>query len=146
MKRRIIALLTAAMLLMAICPAALADDPTPTPTQGADPKPTPAPAVTEEGDVSLNVGSPIAGTGIAYIPVTITNKGNAAIELESITTKEILFDKSISFDKTEVKPGKSKEILLTPALKVSAAGTYADLLSFTFSTKVLEDGKVVSGK
>lgn len=146
MKRRIIALLTAAMLLMAICPAALAEDPTPTPTQGADPTPTPAPAVTEEGDVSLNVGSPIPGTGIAYIPVTITNNGGAEIKLDGISTKGILFDKSISFDKTEVKPGKSKEILLTPALKVSAAGTYADLLSFTFSTTVLEDGKVVSGE
>ena len=129
MKRRIIALLTAAMLLMAICPAALAD-----PT-------TPPPAVTGEKDIILTVGSPIAGTGIAYIPVTITNKGNAAIELKSITTKEILFGKSISSEKPTVAPGASTDILLTPAIRVNAAGTYADLLSFKFSTTISIDNE-----
>ncbi len=133
MKRRIIALLTAAMLLMAICPAAFADDPTPTPTQGAGPTPTPAPAVTGEKDISLTVGSPIAGTGMAYIPVTIANNGGTKITLSSIGTKEILFDKSISSEKPTIEPGTSTDILLTPTLKVNAAGTYADLLSFTFT-------------
>ena len=132
MKRRIIALLTAAMLLMAICPAALAEPETTT-----LPETTTPPAVTGEKDIILTVGSPIAGTGIAYIPVTISNKGNAAIKLESITTKEILFGKSISSEKPTVAPGASTDILLTPAIKVNAAGTYADLLSFEFSTKVL---------
>ena len=146
MKRRIIALLTAAMLLMAICPAAMAE-PTPTPTQGADPTPTPAPAVTGEKDISLTVGSPIAGTGMAYIPVTIANNGGAAITLKSISTKEILFGKSISSEKPTVAPGASTDILLTPAIKVNAAGTYADLLSFEFSTKVLNDkGEVAEGE
>lgn len=131
MKRRIIALLTAAMLLMAICPAALAEPETT----------TPPPAVTGEKDIILTVGSPIAGTGIAYIPVTITNKGNAAIELKSITTKEILFGKSISSEKPTVAPGASTDILLTPAIKVNAAGTYADLLSFKFSTTISIDNE-----
>lgn len=135
MKRRIIALLTAAMLLMAICPAAFAEG------EGT-------PAVTGEKDISLTVGSPIAGTGMAYIPVTIANNGGAAIKLESISTKKILFSESISFDTpTEVDPGASTDILLTPALKVNAAGTYADLLSFKFSTTVSidTDGKGVTG-
>ena len=131
MKRRIIALLTAAMLLMAICPAAFAEPETT----------TPPPAVTGEKDIILTVGSPIAGTGIAYIPVTITNKGNAAIELKSITTKEILFGKSISSEKTTVAPGASTDILLTPAIRVNAAGTYADLLSFKFSTTISIDNE-----
>lgn len=137
MKRRIIALLTAAMLLMAICPTALADPETT----------TPPPAVTGEKDIILTVGSPIAGTGIAYIPVTITNKGNAAIELKSITTKEILFGKSISSEKPTVAPGASTDILLTPAIRVNAAGTYADLLSFKFSTTISidNDGNGVTG-
>ena len=122
MKRRIIALLTAAMLLMAICPAALAD-----PT-------TPPPAVTGEKDIILTVGSPIAGTGMAYIPVTIANNGGMKIKLTGISTKKILFSESVSFDTpTEVEPGASTDILLTPAIRVNAAGTYADLLSFKFN-------------
>ena len=120
MKRRIIALLTAAMLLMAICPAAFAEG------EGT-------PAVTGEKDISLTVGSPIAGTGMAYIPVTIANNGGTKITLSSIGTKEILFDKSISSEKPTIEPGTSTDILLTPILKVNAAGTYADLLSFTFT-------------
>ncbi len=144
MKRRIIALLTAAMLLMAICPAALAD---PTTSPAGETTPTPAPAVTGEKDISLTVGSLIAGTGMAYIPVTIVNNGGAAIKLSSIGTKGILFDKSISSDNPTVEAGASTDILLTPALKVSAAGTYADLLSFKFSTTVSigADGKGVTG-
>lgn len=134
MKRRIIALLTAAMLLMAVCPAAFAEV-----------ESTPAPAVTEEKDVILEVSSPIVGTGIAYIPVTITNNGGADIELKKIKTKGILFD-SVPFEKTEVKPGTSCDILLTPTIKVSTAGTYADILSFVFSIKVLnEKGEKVDG-
>ncbi len=129
MKRRIIAVLMAAVLLMAVCPTAFAEDPAPTP------------AVTEGKDISLTVGSPIAGTGMAYIPVTIANNGGAAIELSSIATKGILFDKSISSETLTVEPGVSTDILLTPALKVSAAGTYADLLSFKFSTTVSIDEK-----
>ena len=136
MKRSIIALLTAAMLLMAICPAALAEPETTT-----LPETTTPPAVTGEKDIILTVGSPIAGTGIAYIPVTITNKGNAAIELKSITTKEILFGKSISSEKPTVAPGASTDILLTPAIRVNAAGTYADLLSFKFSTTISIDNE-----
>lgn len=127
MKRRIIALLTAAMLLMAICPAAFAEG------EGT-------PAVTGEKDISLTVGSPIAGTGMAYIPVTIANNGGAAIKLESISTKKILFNETISSDTPTVEPGASTDILLTPALKVNAAGTYADLLSFKFNV-LDEEGK-----
>lgn len=143
MKRRIIALLTAAMLLMAICPAAFAEGES-TPAPGAA-DPTPAPAVTEAKDVSVSVGSPIVGTGIAYIPVTITNNGGEAIKLKEIKTKGILFD-SVSFENTEVEPGTSCDILLTPTIKVSTAGTYADILSFVFSIKVLnEEGEKFNG-
>lgn len=60
MKRRIIALLTAAMLLMAICPAALAE-PTPTPT----PTPTPKPPITQ-GDIMVNVES-VATASLVWI-------------------------------------------------------------------------------
>jgi len=134
MKRRIIALLTAAMLLMAICPAALADDPTPTPTQGADPKPTPAPAVTEAKDVSVSVGSPIVGTGTVFIPVTITNGGGVEIKLDpTVTTKGTVLPKSIAADNNVTIPaGASVDILLNPAFSANNSGTFADLLKFTF--------------
>lgn len=131
MKRRIIALLTAAMLLMAICPAALAE-PTPTPT----PTPTPAPAVTEAKDVSVSVGSPIVGTGTVFIPVTITNGGGVDIKLDStVTTKGTVLPKSIAADAVTIPAGASVDILLNPAFSANNSGTFADLLTFTFDDK-----------
>lgn len=129
MKRRIIALLTAAMLLMAICPAAFAEDP----TQGADP--TPAPAVTEAKDVSVSVGSPIVGTGTIFIPVTITNNGGADIELDpNVETKGTVLPKSISTDDDVTIPaGSSVDILLNPSFGAKDSGTFADLLTFKFN-------------
>ncbi len=127
MKRRIIALLTAAMLLMAICPAAFAEG------EGTDPTPTPAPAVTEAKDVSVSVGSPIVGTGTVFIPVTITNNGGADITLDStVTTKGTVLPKSIAADAVTIPAGTSVDILLNPSFGAKDSGTFADLLTFSF--------------
>lgn len=123
MKRRIIALLTAAMLLMAICPAAFADPATTTP---------PAP-VTEAKNVSVSVGSPIVGTGTVFIPVTITNGGGVDIKLDpTVTTKGTVLPKSIAADAVTIPAGASVDILLNPAFSANNSGTFADLLTFTF--------------
>lgn len=132
MKRRIIALLTAAMLLMAICPAALAEPETTTPPATTTP-PTP---VTEAKNVSVSVGSPIVGTGTVFIPVTITNNGGADIKLDStVTTKGTVLPKSISTDSVVIPAGSSVDILLNPAFSANNSGTFADLLTFTFDDK-----------
>lgn len=129
MKHRIIALLTAAMLLMAICPAALAEPETTTPPATTTP-PTP---VTEAKNVSVSVGSPIVGTGTVFIPVTITNGGGADIKLDpTVTTKGTVLPKSIAADAVTIPAGASVDILLNPAFSANNSGTFADLLTFTF--------------
>lgn len=129
MKRRIIALLTAAMLLMAICPAALAEPETTTPPATTTP-PTP---VTEAKNVSVSVGSPIVGTGTVFIPVTITNGGGVDIKLDpTVTTKGAVLPKSIAADAVTIPAGASVDILLNPAFSANNSGTFADLLTFTF--------------
>lgn len=129
MKRRIIALLTAAMLLMAICPAALAEPETTTPPATTTP-PTP---VTEAKNVSVSVGSPIVGTGTVFIPVTITNGGGVDIKLDpTVTTKGTVLPKSIAADAVTIPAGASVDILLNPAFSANNSGTFADLLTFTF--------------
>lgn len=129
MKRRIIALLTAAMLLMAICPAALAEPETTTPPATTTP-PTP---VTEAKNVSVSVGSPIVGTGTVFIPVTITNGGGVEIKLDpTVTTKGTVLPKSIAADAVTIPAGASVDILLNPAFSANNSGTFADLLTFTF--------------
>lgn len=129
MKRRIIALLTAAMLLMAICPAALAEPETTTPPATTTP-PTP---VTEAKNVSVSVGSPIVGTGTVFIPVTITNGGGVDIKLDpTVTTKGTVLPKSIAADAVTIPAGASVDILLNPAFSANNSGTFADLLKFTF--------------
>lgn len=129
MKRRIIALLTAAMLLMAICPAALAEPETTTPPATTTP-PTP---VTEAKNVSVSVGSPIVGTGTVFIPVTITNGGGVEIKLDpTVTTKGTVLPKSIAADAVTIPAGASVDILLNPAFSANNSGAFADLLTFTF--------------
>ena len=129
MKRRIIALLTAAMLLMAICPAAFAEPETTTPPATTTP-PTP---VTEAKNVSVSVGSPIVGTGTVFIPVTITNGGGVDIKLDpTVTTKGTVLPKSIAADAVTIPAGASVDILLNPAFSANNSGTFADLLKFTF--------------
>ena len=129
MKRRIIALLTAAMLLMAVCPAALAEPETTTPPATTTP-PTP---VTEAKNVSVSVGSPIVGTGTVFIPVTITNGGGVDIKLDpTVTTKGTVLPKSIAADAVTIPAGASVDILLNPAFSANNSGTFADLLTFTF--------------
>lgn len=129
MKRRIIALLTAAMLLMAICPAAFAEPETTTPPATTTP-PTP---VTEAKNVSVSVGSPIVGTGTVFIPVTITNGGGVEIKLDpTVTTKGTVLPKSIAADAVTIPAGASVDILLNPAFSANNSGAFADLLTFTF--------------
>ena len=129
MKRRIIALLTAAMLLMTICPAAFAEPETTTPPATTTP-PTP---VTEAKNVSVSVGSPIVGTGTVFIPVTITNGGGVEIKLDpTVTTKGTVLPKSIAADAVTIPAGASVDILLNPAFSANNSGTFADLLTFTF--------------
>lgn len=129
MKRRIIALLTAAMLLMAVCPAAFAEPETTTPPATTTP-PTP---VTEAKNVSVSVGSPIVGTGTVFIPVTITNGGGVDIKLDpTVTTKGTVLPKSIAADAVTIPAGASVDILLNPAFSANNSGTFADLLKFTF--------------
>ena len=118
MKRRIIAVLMAAVLLMAVCPTAFAEGET-----------------TEAKDVTVSVGSPIVGTGVAYIPVTVTNEGGADITLDSVSTQgRVLSSITVDTDgeANKIPAGSSKDFLFNPALKSTTAGTYADLLTFKF--------------
>lgn len=125
MKQKITALLLAAVLFAAICPAVLAEG-----GEGGGTMPT-------AKEVSISVSSPILGTGIVYIPITITNMTDAPVSLKSVTSKNGLFS-NITFTKEDglnkVESQKSRDILLTATLKNTAMpGTYADLLAFELS-------------
>ena len=124
MKQRITALLLAAVLFAAICPAVLAEG-----GEGGGTMPT-------AKEVSISVSSPILGTGIVYIPITITNMTDAPVSLDSVTSKNGLFS-NITFTKEDelntVESQRSRDILLTATLSTAMPGTYADLLSFKLS-------------
>lgn len=124
MKQRITALLLAAVLFAAICPAVLAES-----GEGGETMPT-------AKEVSISVSSPILGTGIVYIPITITNMTDAQVSLDSVTSKNGLFS-NITFTKEDglnkVESQKSRDILLTATLSTAMPGTYADLLAFELS-------------
>ena len=124
MKQKITALLLAAVLFAAICPAVLAEG-----GKGGETMPT-------AKEVSISVSSPILGTGIVYIPITITNMTDAQVSLDSVTSKNGLFS-NITFTKEDglnkVESQKSRDILLTATLSTAMPGTYADLLSFKLS-------------
>ncbi len=124
MKQKITALLLAAVLFAAICPAVLAEG-----GEGGGTMPT-------AKEVSISVSSPILGTGIVYIPITITNMTDAPVSLDSVTRKNGLFS-NITFTKEDepnnVESQKSRDILLTATLNTAMPGTYADLLSFKLS-------------
>ncbi len=126
MKQRITALFLAAVLFAAICPAVLAEG-----GEGGGTMPT-------AKEVSISVSSPILGTGIVYIPITITNMTDAPVSLDSVTSKNGLFS-NITFTKEDelntVESQKSRDILLTATLNTAMPGTYADLLSFKLSNK-----------
>ena len=95
MKRRIIALLTAAMLLMAICPAALAE-PTPTPT----PTPTPKPPITQ-GDIMVNVESvATASFGVdMQVKITVDPKiTTGTLTLDSVTATAGILNSDVRFN------------------------------------------------
>lgn len=121
MKQKITALLLAAVLFAAICPAVLAEG-----GEGGGTMPT-------AKEVSISVSSPILGTGIVYIPITITNMTDAPVSLKSVTSKNGLFS-NITFTKEDglnkVESQKSRDILLTATLSTAMPGTYADLLAF----------------
>ena len=124
MKQKITALLLAAVLFAAICPAVLAEG-----GEGGETMPT-------AKEVSISVSSPILGTGIVYIPITITNMTDAQVSLDSVTSKNGLFS-NITFTKEDglnkVESQKSRDILLTATLSTAMPGTYADLLAFELS-------------
>ena len=124
MKQKITALLLAAVLFAAICPAVLAEG-----GEGGGTMPT-------AKEVSISVSSPILGTGIVYIPITITNMTDAQVSLDSVTSKNGLFS-NITFTKEDglnkVESQKSRDILLTATLSTAMPGTYADLLAFELS-------------
>ena len=124
MKQKITALLLAAVLFAAICPAVLAEG-----GEGGGTMPT-------AKEVSISVSSPILGTGIVYIPITITNMTDAPVSLDSVTSKNGLFSKITFTDEDElnkVESQRSRDILLTATLNTAMPGTYADLLSFKLS-------------
>ena len=79
MKQKITALLLAAVLFAAICPAVLAEG-----GEGGETMPT-------AKEVSISVSSPILGTGIVYIPITITNMTDAPVSLDKVTSRNDLF-------------------------------------------------------
>lgn len=126
MKQKITALLLAAVLFAAICPAVLAE--------GGGTMPT-------AKEVSISVSSPILGTGIVYIPITITNMTDAPVLLKSVTSENGLFSKITFTDEyvtdddrlNKVESQKSRDILLTATLSTAMPGTYADLLVFELS-------------
>lgn len=124
MKQKITALLLAAVLFAAICPAVLAEG-----GEGGGTMPT-------AKEVSISVSSPILGTGIVYIPITITNMTDAPVSLDSVTSKNGLFS-NITFTKEDelntVESQRSRDILLTATLNTAMPGTYADLLAFELS-------------
>ena len=124
MKQRITALLLAAVLFAAICPAVLAEG-----GEGGGTMPT-------AKEVSISVSSPILGTGIVYIPITITNMTDAPVSLDSVTSRNDLFS-NITFTKEDelntVESQRSRDILLTATLNTAMPGTYADLLAFELS-------------
>ena len=124
MKQKITALLLAAVLFAAICPAVLAEG-----GEGGGTMPT-------AKEVSISVSSPILGTGIVYIPITITNMTDAPVSLDSVTSKNGLFS-NITFTKEDelntVESQRSRDILLTATLSTAMPGTYADLLAFELS-------------
>lgn len=125
MKQKITALLLAAVLFAAICPAVLAED-----GEGGETMPT-------AKEVSISVSSPILGTGIVYIPITITNMTDAPVSLDKVTSRNDLFSNITFTDEDElnkVESQRSRDILLTATLKNTAMpGTYADLLAFELS-------------
>ena len=126
MKQKITALLLAAVLFAAICPAVLAEG-----GEGGETMPT-------AKEVSISVSSPILGTGIVYIPITITNMTDAPVSLDSVTSENGLFSKITFTDEyvtdddrlNKVESQKSRDILLTATLSTAMPGTYADLLAF----------------
>lgn len=124
MKQKITALLLAAVLFAVICPAVLAEG-----GEGGGTMPT-------AKEVSISVSSPILGTGIVYIPITITNMTDAPVSLDKATSRNGLFS-NITFTKEDglnkVESQKSRDILLTATLSTAMPGTYADLLAFELS-------------
>lgn len=138
MKQKITALLLAAVLFAAICPAVLAES-----GEGGETMPT-------AKEVSISVSSPILGTGIVYIPITITNMTDAPVSLDKVTSENGLFsnitftDEYVTDDDrlNKVESQKSRDILLTATLSTAMPGTYADLLAF----ELLDDNKIIEKK
>lgn len=124
MMRKTTALILAAMLALAFGTAALAEN-------GAEGDAAALPE-TNPKDISVSVGSAIVGASSAFIPVTISNNGAVEIKLTAVSAKGTALPQSIAADNCTVPAYSSVDVLLNPSLAVSAPGTYADLLTFTF--------------
>lgn len=144
MKRRIIALLTAAMLLMAICPAALAE-PTPTPT----PTPTPKPPITQ-GDIMVNVESvATASFGVdMQVKITVDPKiTTGTLTLDSVTATAGILNSDVRFNGITSadlsKYDAAIDVVIRGMFKGAVSGSAIEQfkLSFTYTYKDASDAK-----
>lgn len=144
MKRRIIALLTAAMLLMAICPAALAE-PTPTPT----PTPTPKPPITQ-GDIMVNVESvATASFGVdMQVKITVDPKiTTGTLTLDSVTATAGILNSDVRFNGITSadlsKYDAAIDVVIRGMFKGVVSGSAIEQfkLSFTYTYKDASDAK-----
>lgn len=130
MTRKILAILLSAMLIMAICPFALAEG------EGEAPS---VPATTEAKDVSVSVGSPIVGASTVYIPVSITNNGAEDITLDTIVrAKGTALPEKMTADGITIPAYSSADTLLSPSFSKSTPGTYVDTVTFSFNGGKIE--------
>ena len=132
MKRRIIALLTAAMLLMAICPAALADPATTTP-----------PPITQ-GDIRVNVESvATASFGVdMQVKITVDPKiTTGTLTLDSVTATAGILNSDVRFNGITSadlsKYDAAIDVVIRGMFKGAVSGSAIEQfkLSFTYTYK-----------
>lgn len=130
MKRRIIALLTAAMLLMAICPAAFAEPETTTPPATTTP--------TATTNVTISVGEVVVNPGetVVSIQVTVANKSGGEVKITSVKedNNSNIF-KSISIPKgaEKIKDGESVSLMFPAELNAYRVRNYSANLVFKYT-------------
>ena len=122
MKRRIIALLTAAMLLMAICPAAFA----------------------EGEDVTIAVGEVYSNAGetVVNIHVTVTNKSTEEVTITSVAedgNSSIFKSITVPAGAKGIKSGESVSLVFPAELNTYRARNYSGNLVFKYNIKNVEE-------
>ena len=122
MKRRIIALLTAAMLLMAICPAAFA----------------------EVEDVTIAVGEVYSNAGetVVNIHVTVTNKSTEEVTITSVAedgNSSIFKSITVPAGAKGIKSGESVSLVFPAELNTYRARNYSGNLVFKYNIKNVEE-------